>query len=305
MFIIKHRKIFFLISGLLIIASVLVLVFWGLNFGIDFTGGSLMEVQFIQSRPSNQEIKEAVAELGLGEVNVQPTEEKNVILRMRDINEEEHQNVLNVLRDLRPSSVEGQAQGEFEELRFESIGPVIGQELKKKAIYSIVIALAMILIYIALAFRKVSFIVKSYKYGLLAIIALFHDILIVLGIFVVLGKFLNVEIGIAFVAALLATLGYSVNDTIVVFDRVRENLLLIQHREQIDNLVGRSLKQTIVRSINTSLTTILVLLAVLIFGGATIQYFVLALIIGIAAGTYSSLFIASPLLVSWEMREKT
>ena len=296
MFIIQHRKIFFIISSLLVVASILVLIIWGLNFGIDFTGGSLMEVQFKQSRPSNQEIKEVVADLGLSEVNVQPTGEKNVILRMRDINEEEHQNVLNTLR---------QAQGEFEELRFESIGPVIGQELKKKALYSIVIALVMILIYIALAFRKVSFIVKSYKYGLLAIVALFHDILIVLGIFVVLGEFLNIEIGIAFVAALLATLGYSVNDTIVVFDRIRENLLLIQHREEIDKLVGRSLKQTIVRSINTSLTTVVVLLAVLIFGGATIQYFVLALIIGILALTYSSLFIASPLLVSWEMRKKT
>ena len=293
MFIVKHRKIFFLISALLVAASIVVLAVWGLNWGIDFTGGSLMELEFKQNRPLNQEIKDIVSVLELGEINVQPTKEKNIILRMRDIDEETHQKVLLTVQQL----------GEVEELRFESVGPVIGQELKKKAFYSIIVALIAILLFIALAFRKVSFVVKSYKYGLLAIVALSHDILIVLGVFVVLGRFLNVEIGIAFVAALLATLGYSVNDTIVVFDRVRENLLVTEHREEFGKLVGQSLKQTIVRSVNTSLTTILVLLAVLLFGGATIQYFVLALIIGIAAGTYSSLFIASPLLVSWEMRK--
>jgi len=293
MFIVKHRKLFFLISALLVAASIVVLAVWGLNWGIDFTGGSLMELEFKQNRPSNQEIKDTVSVLKLGEINVQPTKEKNIILRMRDIDEETHQKVLLTVQQL----------GEAEELRFESVGPVIGQELKKKSLYSIIIALIAILLFIASAFRKVSFIVKSYKYGLLAIVALFHDIIIVLGVFVVLGHFFSVEIGIAFVAALLATLGYSVNDTIVVFDRVRENLLVTEHREEFGNLVGRSLKQTIVRSVNTSLTTILVLLAVLIFGGATIQYFVLALIIGIAAGTYSSLFIATPLLVSWETRK--
>ncbi|MBA7690316.1 Protein translocase subunit SecF [subsurface metagenome] len=292
MFIVKHRKLFFLVSALLVAASIVVLAVWGLNWGIDFKGGSLMEVEFKQDRPSNQEVKDVLIDLNLGEINVQPTKEKNIILRMRDIDEETHQKVLLTVQQL----------GEVEELRFESVGPVIGQELKKKAFYSIIVALIAILLFIALAFRKVSFIVKSYKYGVLAIIALFHDIIIVLGVFVVLGHFFSVEIGIAFVAALLATLGYSVNDTIVVFDRVRENLLVTEHREDFDKLVGRSLKQTIVRSVNTSLTTILVLLAVLLFGGATIQYFVLALIIGIAAGTYSSLFIASPLLVSWEMR---
>jgi preprotein translocase subunit SecF len=292
MFIIKYRKLFFLVSALLVAASIVVLAVWGLNLGIDFTGGSLMELEFKQNRPSNQEIKDTVLILELGEINIQPTKEKNIILRMRDIDEETHQKVLLTIQQL----------GEVKELRFESVGPVIGQELKKKSLYSIIIALIAILLFIALAFRKVSFIVKSYKYGLLAIVALFHDILIVLGVFVVLGRFLNVEIGVAFVAALLAILGYSVNDTIVVLDRVRENLLVTEHREEFSELVGRSLKQTIVRSINTSLTTILVLLAVLIFGGATIQYFVLALIIGIAAGTYSSLFIATPLLVSWETR---
>ena len=294
MFIIKNRKIFFILSTLLALASILALSFWGLNFGIEFTGGSLMEIEFKDTRASNDQIREKLVDLDLGETNIQPTGDNNVILRMKDIDEDIHQLVLVNIQEL----------GEIEELRFESIGPIIGQELKKKAFYSIIVALIMILLFIALAFRKVSFIVKSYKYGILAIIALFHDILIVLGVFAVLGEFLNIEIGVPFVAALLATLGYSVNDTIVVFDRIRENLLVSEHREELDKLVGKSLKQTLVRSLNTSLTTILVLSAVLFFGGATIQYFILALIIGIAAGTYSSLFLASPLLVSWEIKKR-
>jgi len=289
MFIINHRKIFFFISSILIIGSILALIFYGLNLGIDFTGGSLIEGRF-ENRPEIDQIKQNLSNFDLGEIVVQPTGDNSVLIRIKDINESVHQEILN--------SLEG-----FKELRFESVGPVIGQELKKKSLYSIIVALIAILIFVALAFRKVSFIVKSYKYGILAIIALFHDILIVLGVFAVLGQFLNVEIGVPFVAALLAILGYSVNDSIVVFDRIRENLLISEHREDIDKLVGKSLKQTLVRSLNTSLTTLLVLLAVLFFGGSTIQYFVLALIIGIIAGTYSSLFIASPLLVEWEKRK--
>ncbi|MFH2013782.1 MAG: protein translocase subunit SecF [Patescibacteria group bacterium] len=290
MFIIKYKKIFFLISSILVIGSILALIFYGLNLGIDFTGGSLMEGTFIE-RPSNDQIKEKLKDFDLGEIVVQQTGENNILIRMKDINEETHQEILN--------SLEG-----FEELRFESIGPVIGRELKKKAIYAIIVTLIVILLFIALAFRKVSFIIKSYKYGILAVLALFHDILILLGVFAILGKFLNVEVGVPFVAALLATLGYSVNDSIVVFDRVRENLLISEHREDLDELVSKSLKQTLVRSLNTSLTTLLVLLAVLFFGGSTIQYFILALVIGIIAGTYSSLFIAAPLLLIWEKRKK-
>jgi len=285
MFIVEKRKLFFVISSLLSIASILALIFWGLNFGIEFTGGSLMELKF-ENRPAIQEIKDLIED-----VNVQPTGDNSVILRMKDIDENTHQEILSLINALEPA----------QELRFESIGPVIGQELKKKSIYSIVVALIIIMIFIALAFRKVSFIVKSYKYGVLAIVALFHDILIVLGVFSILGRFFGIEIGVAFVAALLATLGYSVNDTIVVFDRVRENLL-ISENEEMDKLAGNSLKQTLVRSLNTSLTTLLVLFAIMLFGGSSIQFFVLALIVGIAAGTYSSLFLAIPLLVSWEKK---
>ena len=186
---------------------------------------------------------------------------------------------------------------EIVENRFESVGPVIGGELKEKSIKAIIIVLISIVIYIGWTFRRVSHPVSSWKYGLVALIALFHDIIITMGVFSILGHFYGVEVGMPFVVALLTILGYSVNDTIVVFDRTRENLL---HSgwDDFEEVVNRSINETLMRSLNTSLTTLVVLLAIYLFGGATIQYFVLALIIGIIAGTYSSIFIASPLLVS-------
>lgn len=293
MFIVQYRKFFFIFSGTLVMASIIVLFLWGLNFGIDFKGGSLLELEFKQNQPSNQEIRDIVVGLNLGELIVQPTGEKNVILRMRDIDEITHQNIITAIK----------SKFDIEELRFESIGPVIGRELKRKAIYGVVLAEIFMIIYLAWAFRKTSFVVKSYKYGVLAAVSLLHDILIVAGVFSVLGHFYNVEVGVPFVAALLTILGYSINDTIVVYDRIRENLLSLREKEGFDEVTDKSIKQTLARSINTSFTTLLALFAILIFGGATIRYFVLALIIGIASGTYSS-FLASFLLVSWETRRK-
>lgn len=277
-------------------ASVLALLFWQLNFGIDFKGGSLAEIEWIDQRPGNQEIKEALNSLELGDINIQATGEKGIILRLKDIDENTHQEISSILRD---------KFGELKEERFESIGPTIGAELKNKALWSIVVALVAILVFVAWAFRKVSFPIKSYRYGIIAVIALFHDVLIVMGVFSVLGRFYGVEVGVPFVAALLTVLGYSVNDTIVVFDRIRENLLDYKVRdEEFSKTVGQSLKQTITRSVNTSLTTLLVLFAIFFFGGATIKFFALALILGIILGTYSSIFLASPLLVAWEKRRK-
>lgn len=296
MVIIKYRKIWFFISGLLIAASVISLVLWQLDFSIDFKGGSLMEVKWNQ-RPGNQEIQETLIPLGLGNVNVQATGNTSMILRFKDVEEAVHQDILVLLKD---------KFGELEEERFESIGPSIGAELKKKALWSILFALAAILIFVAWAFRKVSFPIKSYRYGMIAIVALFHDVLITVGVFSFLGHFYGVEVGAPFVAALLTVLGYSVNDSIVVFDRIRENLLSYKNKnEEFSKTVGKSLKQTITRSINTSITTLFVLFAIFFFGGVSIKYFALALIIGIALGTYSSIFIASPLLVIWERRKRT
>jgi len=294
MFIIKYRKIFFIFSGSLIIASIIALALWQFNFGIDFVGGSLLEIKWIEKSPASEQVEQVFSELELGDVDIRITENKGMLLRFKNVNEKIHQNILNGLEE---------KLGKVEEKRFEAIGPIIGEELKKKAIWSISLALIAILIFVAWAFRRVSFPVKSYKYGLIAVIALFHDVLIVMGIFSVLGKFGGVEVGVSFVAAILTILGYSVNDSIVVFDRIRENLLDYKNKSQdFKKTVGQSLKQTITRSVNTSLTTLLVLFAIFFFGGASIHYFVLALILGIFFGTYSSLFIASPLLISWEKK---
>lgn len=285
--IIQKRKIWFTISGALVALSVLFLFLWGLNFGIDFTGGSLLEVEFKTDRPTVVEVQDGLSEFDLSSLVVQPIGERGMILRFQDTSEEIHQKILDSL-------------GEVEEMRFDSVGPSIGKELKQKSFYAMFIVLLAIIAFIAWAFRKVSKPVASWKYGLSAIIALFHDTLIVLGVFAVLGQFFNMEINTAFIAAILTVLGYSVNDTIVVFDRIRENLP--KSDEDFENTVNTSINQTITRSINTSLTTLLVLVSILLFGGATIRDFVLALSIGVFIGTYSSIFLASPILVSFEKK---
>jgi len=283
----KHRKIYFGFSGVLIIASIFALIVFGLKPGIDFTGGSILEIEYIKERPSNQEIRDKVSGFDLGTIYAQPTGEKGVILRMEEIDEEIHQQILEKLQDGK----------ELEEIRFESIGPTIGQELKQKTKIVIVVALLSMIVYIALAFRKVQRPLRSWQYGITSVIALFHDILIPLGAFAILGKFYGIEISIPVITALLAVLGYSINNTVVVFDRIRENLL--KRGEIFEEIVDRSLNQTLSRQINTSLTTLFVAGAIFFLGGETLKYFALALIFGILAGTYSSIFLAGPILVTW------
>lgn len=293
MFIVHRRKIFYFVSGTLVLISILATIFWGLKFGIDFKGGSLLEIQFKGDRPANSEIQKILSGFNLGETTIQPSVEKNMIIKTMTMNEEIHQKIINAIK----------AKYEIEELTFESVGPTIGQELKRKAVFSVILGELFMIIYLSWAFRKTSFMVKSYKYGILAATSLLHDILIVIGLFAILGHFFNIEVGLTFVAALLTILGYSVNDTIVVYDRIRENLLRLKERESFEQLVDGSLKQTIARSINTTLTVLISIAAVLIFGGASIRYFMLALFVGVASGAYSS-FLAAFMLVSWEMRKK-
>jgi preprotein translocase subunit SecF len=293
MFIVHRRKIFYFISGTLVLISVLATIFWGLKFGIDFKGGSLLEIQFIKDRPANSDIQNILNEFNLGETTIQSSAEKDMIIRTLTITEEVHQKIINAIK----------AKYEIEELTFESVGPAIGQELKRKAIISVILGELFMIVYLSWAFRKTSFVVKSYKYGILAALSLLHDITIVIGLFAILGHFFNVEVGITFVAALLTILGYSVNDTIVVYDRVRENLLRLKERESFEQLVDRSLKQTIARSINTTLTVLISIAAVLVFGGVSIRYFMLALFVGVASGAYSS-FLAAFMLVSWELKDQ-
>lgn len=287
--IIQHRKIFLGISAVLILASLISLLVWGLRWGIDFTGGTLMEVEFANQRPSNQTIQEKLDILELGQINLQPTGNRGLILKMKDVDENTHQNILESL-------------GEVTEKRFESVGPVIGAELKRKSIWAIIFSLIAIILFIAWAFRKVFKPVPSWQYGIAAIIALFHDIFITCGLFAVLGHYRGVEVGLPFIAALLTILGYSVNDTIVIFDRSRDNLLKTQWMN-FEETVNLSINQSIVRCLNTSVTTLLVLLAIFFLGGATIKFFALALIAGVILGTYSSIFIASAVVVMWYRRK--
>lgn len=285
---IKYRRIFFLISGILIGGSIISVIMFGLNLGIDFTGGSILEIEYVEQRPSPQIVEEELSEFDLGLAAPQPTGEKGYILRMKDISEETHQKVVQKLGESR----------ELEEKRFKKIGPIIGRELKQKTKIIIGGALIAIILYITFAFRKISRPIRSWQYGIAALVALFHDVFITVGVFSVLGKFWGVEISIPIVTALLTILGYSINDTVVVFDRVRENLIK-KGSQEFDQTVNRSLNQILSRSVSTSLTTLFVLGAIFTIGGASLEYFALALIIGIILGTYSSLFLAPPMLVNW------
>jgi len=288
MFIIKHRKIWYAFSLLIVITSLFSILKFGLKQGIDFTGGALLEVEYA-AKPDAFVVKQKIESLSLGSAVVQPSGEKNIIVRMKDLTEEQHQKVLSASLSV--------GQG-GKEIRFDSIGPVIGKELKKKSISAMILVIVMIVLYIAFAFRKVSQPVNSFYYGLMAVVALIHDVTLPAGVFAVLGHYYGVEVDTLFVTALLTVLGFSVHDTIVVFDRIRENLRNNGNKNNFETIVGASVNQTISRSINTSLTVILVLLAIFFLGGESTKYFSLALLIGVAIGTYSSIFLASPLLVT-------
>ena len=288
--IIPKSKIWLSFSGVLVGLCIIVLILFGLNFGIDFTGGSISEVSFTDQRPAVIETEEAIASMELGEIVVQPAGENSVLIRTKELSNEQHEELLKKLNE---------KFGELNEERYENIGPVIGVELKKKSLYAIIVVIICIILYVTYVFRKVSQQISSWKLGVSAIIALSHDIVIVTGIFALLGRFLDVEVGTLFVTALLMVLGYSVNDTIVVFDRVRENIVN-QTASSFEENVNLSINQTITRSLNTSITTILVLLSLFFFGGESIKFFVLALILGVIVGTYSSIFVASPTLVLWQ-----
>ncbi|MFH1781674.1 MAG: protein translocase subunit SecF [Patescibacteria group bacterium] len=283
--IIKHRKIWFSISMALITITIIAAIAYGFNLGIDFTGGSLLQIKYEGERPSTEEINTQLSEVpDLGEVNVQTTGDDGFILKMGFISNEQRQEVLD------------QLTGATEE-SFESIGPVIGEELKRKSWVAILLVLIGIVLYLSWAFRGVSKgPVPSWWYGISALGALAHDVIITLGVFLIIGHFFGVELNIMFITAILTVLGYSVNDTIVVFDRIREGLKT-STKDTFVEVVNEAVNHTITRSLNTSLTTLFVLAALFLFGGETIKYFVLALMIGIITGTYSSIFIASPLLL--------
>ncbi len=286
---VRNRKITYIISGTLVAVSLLALLVWGFRPGIDFTGGSILEIEYKTLRPTIDNLQQAVDKLGFGKINLQPSGDKEIIVRLRDISEKEHQQLLSALQT---------GNSVLEEKRFDSIGPVIGKELQQKSWIAIGLVILMIVLYITWAFRKVSKPVSSWKYGIATIVALIHDVIIPSGVFAALGHFMGVEVDILFITAILTILGFSVHDTIVVFDRIRENLKK-QAGATFEDVVEKSIRQTLVRSINTSLTVIFVLVALLIFGGESTKFFVFTLLVGVFFGTYSSICLASPLLVSW------
>lgn len=293
MFIIKYRKFFYILSTILIALSIGSMVaFRPWNIGIDFKGGSILEVAYPEGRPEIDTLREELAALEWKSVLVQATGNDAFLIRTEALSEAQRQELI--------ATVSHQGTTKIEERRFNSVGPTIGAELRSKALWAIALVLLMIVLFIAFAFRHVSRQVSSWVYGLVAIAALLHDVFIPTGIYVALGHyFIDVQIDVLFITAILTVLGFSVHDTIVVFDRTRENLKLRTWKE-FDETVGHSVEQTFVRSVNTSLTVLLVILALYFVGGETTKNFALVLALGVTIGTYSSIFIASPLLVTIE-----
>lgn len=285
----KYSKLWFAVSGLILLFGIISLAVFGLKLGIDFKGGSQMELQFNQS-VDVAKVRSAVQSQNLGNFQVQTAGQNSLIIQTQSLDKDQHQKVLDSIK---------KEAGELNETHYDSIGPLIGKELTKNAFWQLLFVSLGIIFYIGYAFRKVTKPVTSWRFGGAALIALFHDLLFVLGVFSILGHYHGVEVDSLFVTAMLTVLGFSVHDTIVVFDRIRENLRLYPG-QSIEFVVNHSIAQTLVRSLNTSLTVLFVLFSLLLFGGETIKWFVFALFIGIIVGTYSSIFIASPVLVMWQ-----
>lgn len=285
----KFKILYFLFSLMLIIPGIYFLITSGLKLGIDFTGGALLEYRF-EKAIDKEQIKNEFQKNNIEIGQIIQSEDNTYIIRTKPI---EPDKLIVLKSDLTNKF------GHFEERRQEIVGPTIGAETTKKAGIALILASFALIIYIAFSFRKVPKPTSSLRFGIAAVVALLHDVLLVVGVFAILGKFLGVEVDTLFVTALLTIIGFSVHDTIVVFDRVRENLLKNPGKKFID-IANLSVVQTLGRSLNTSLTVVFVLTALLLFGGETIKWFIVALLIGIISGTYSSIFNATVLLVWWE-----
>lgn len=295
MFVIQHKKIFLAVSALFVALSIVSILAFGLKLGIDFTGGSSLRLTFTETRPSIESIEEKISSVGVDAL-VQPFGEDGVSIKSRELSDEERLALIAAITDKGTISATQDS--------FTTIGPTVGKELKNKAIISIILVLLAIVFFVAYAFRKVSKPVSSWKYGFAVILALLHDITIPTGLFALLGHLIGAEVDTLFIVALLTTLALSVSDTIVVFDRVRENLSLENNKNKsYDTIVGESLSQTFVRSINTSLMSLVTVIALALFGPDSTRLFAIVLAVGMFFGIYSSIFMASPLLVL--MKPKT
>lgn len=301
MFVVKYRKAWFALSAILLALSFYAMFAYGFNFSIDFKGGTITQVSFADERPDKEVIEAGVSGLNHGGFSVRPSGDESYIIRTKELTDVEKKELVEALGNPRVD-------------RSNTIGPIAGEELRSKALKAIILVVIMIVLFITFAFRKVSTQTtdknkdevrppSSWKYGLATVISLAHDVIIPVGIFVFLGHYAGVEIDILFVTGLLAILGYSVHDTIVVFDRVRENLRVNRERnlkEEFETTVGKSVEQTFARSINTSVTIFITLFALYMFGSTATKDFSLLLLVGVIVGTYSSIFVASPLLVTFQ-----
>jgi preprotein translocase subunit SecF len=288
--IIKHYKFWFAVSGTILLLGIISLAVFHLRLGIDFRGGSQIQLQ-MSGTPDLNKIESVLNSENIGGTTVQQTGSTGVIIETPPITQDQHNQII--------SDLTSKVDSKLSEQSYTAIGPTIGSQLKTDSGYELLLVSLGIILYIGYAFRKVTRPITSWKFGWAAIVALLHDLIVLIGIFSILGKFFHIEVDSMFVTAVLTVLGFSVHDTIVVFDRIRENLR-VEASQPIEEIVNHSINQTLVRSLNTSLTVLFVLLALLLFGGETIRNFVLALFIGIISGTYSSIFIASPLLVVWQ-----
>jgi len=278
----RLRKIYFLISGILIGVGIFSLASWGLKLGVDFRGGAILEYEFSEDI-STEEAAKKIEEQDIEVTSVQTIGERTYLFRLPAIEQDQKETIKNTLSEM--------VEGGVTELRFETVGPTIGPELVKKTIYAISFASIGILLWVAIQF-------KSIKFGVSAILAMFHDSFILIGSFSLLGYFFSVETDFLFVTALLTTLSFSVHDTIVVFDRIRESQKT--YPGELLDLGNRAISETMVRSLNNSFTIIFMLVALVLLGGTTIKWFAVALFIGTVLGTYSSPFVAVPLLVTWD-----
>ncbi len=287
----KKKYIYFLISGIVIIPGIISLILFGLNMSIDFTGGSRLTFSFNQTVEQNH-IKTVEAAFQKENIHIQQIEttKNTIFIRSKPLDQNKDSRIITSLKS---------KYSDFRQTQFETVGPVIGIETTLNALKGMLVASGLIVLYITWSFRKVPKPASSFKFGISAILALVHDVLVLIGVFSILGHFFNVEIDSLFVTAVLTVIGFSVHDTIVVFDRIRENLKRFGG-ESFEKIVNDSILQTLDRSLNTSLTVVLVLLALLLFGGDSIRWFVVALLIGIVSGTFSSIFNAAPLLVVWQ-----
>jgi len=286
---IKNRKTWYIISIVSAVISIAALIVFGLRIGVDYKGGSILNIT--STSPNITSISEnTLKQQGIDSFQIKPTGNNSITIRTIELSNDQKNKLLEAIKS---------DAKDTQETSFDSVGPVVGQDLTNKSILAVFVASLAIILFIAYSFRKVPKPLSSWKFGVLAVLALVHDLLIVTGFVAILGHFFVwMEVDVMFITALLTIMGFSVHDTIVIYDRLRENFIRNRHKS-IEAVAEESVNQTMARSINTSLVTIIVLLSLLLLGGSPIRHFVLTLMFGIFIGTYSSIFVAAPLVVSW------